>query len=316
MSRVFDALNRAAEEKQEPVQRSENPSPASNGRIAGLEDASNGASQSAPDSDKTSNVERPRLSQSHDSWPRSWREKLENILFGWNTSQFQSRPLVALEKDSSVAEQYKILREQIKKLRADNGVRCLSVTSPVKRDGKTIVAVNLAAAMALDYEGKILLIDGDLRRPEIHHYFGIHSSPGLGDYLSSSANGNLMSYVRDTFIPGFQILPGGKSSHFSSELLAKEKMKTLMQELRERFPEHQIILDAPPVLSTPDPLVLGRHVDGIILVVRAGKTPRDYLVKAVQSLNSAKLLGIVLNGVDTRSSSKYYSYTYHSSNNA
>jgi capsular exopolysaccharide synthesis family protein len=246
--------------------------------------------------------------------PNPWRERLENILFGWSIGRFTSHPIVALEKDSPAAEQYKILREQVKKLRADTGARCLAVTSPIKSDGKTMVAANLAAAMALDYEGKILLIDCDLRRPEVHRYFGIQPSPGLGDYLSSSANGNLMSYVRDTSIPGFQIFPGGQSSHFSSELLAKEKMKILMQEIRTRFPEHQIILDAPPVLSTPDPLVLGKHVDGIIVVVRAGKTPRDCLSKTVQTLNPAKVLGIVLNGVELGISSKYYYYYNKDSN--
>jgi protein-tyrosine kinase len=281
MSRVFDALHRAHEEKKEPVQRTETPSPVSNQQIV---------TRNEPESTS------------------SWRERLDNFFFGWNASRLKSYPVVALEENSPAAEQYKILREQVKKLRTDTGARCLSVTSPVQRDGKTTVAVNLAAAMALDYEGRVLLIDCDLRRPEAHRYFGIGRSPGLADYLSSSGNGNLMSYVKETFVPGLKFIPGGNPSKLSSELLAKQRMTSLMEEIRTTFAEHQIILDTPPVLSTPDPLVLGKHVDGIIMTVRAGKTQRDYVVKAIRSLNSTKLMGIVLNGVDLQRSTYYYSY--------
>jgi protein-tyrosine kinase len=317
MSRVFDALNRASEERKEAVKASEGPGAASEGKNAAPKgQTSNGNSTFAflGDGDETSNFEHSSNLERHDSWPRSWRERLEDILFGWNVSRFKSHPVVALEEGSAVAEQYKILREHLRKLRTDTGARCISVTSPVQRDGKTTVAVNLAAAMALEYEGKVLLIDGDLRRPEVHRYFSIQPSPGLGDYLSATGNGSLGTYFRETSISGFQIIPGGKPTSLSSELLAKQKMKSFLDEICVRFPEHWIILDAPPVLSTPDPLVLGRHVDGILMVVRAGKTPRDSLVKAVQSLNSTKVLGIVLNGVDLRSSSNYY-YSYHSSKN-
>jgi protein-tyrosine kinase len=319
MSRVFDALNRASEEKKELVQTSDTPITVCEDKTAVPEDSDwNGSWASArlPHTDPTSNVEFPPHLEHCDVWPRSWRERLEHILFGWHIRRFKSHPLIALDKDSPAAEQYKILREQLKKLRIDSGVRCVSVTSPVQRDGKTTVAVNLAVAMALDYEGKVLLIDCDLRRPEVHRYFGIDPSPGLADYLVSAGNGNPTSCIRDTFIPGFQIVPGGKPTTLSSELLAKEKMTALMKEIRVRFPEHQIILDAPPALSTPDPLVLGRHVDGILMVVRAGKTPRDYLAKAVQSLNSDKILGIVLNGVNLWSSANHYYYSYRSSTNA
>jgi Mrp family chromosome partitioning ATPase len=81
-----------------------------------------------------------------------------------------------------------------------------------------------------------------------------------------------------------------------------------MEEIRTTFPSHQIIIDSPPVLSTPDPLILAREVDGVIIVVRARKTRRDYLVKAVQSLNSSKLMGAVFNDASLGVHSKYYYY--------
>jgi capsular exopolysaccharide synthesis family protein len=179
----------------------------------------------------------------------------------------------------------------------------------VKRDGKTTIAVNLASVLALDYEEKVLLIDGDLRDPGVHRYFNVNSSPGLADYLSSSSSFGIKNYVQETFLSGLRILPAGRPSDLASELLAKEKMKHVMQEIWAEFPGHQIIIDSPPVLSTPDPMVLARQVDGVLMVVRAGKTPRDFLAKALQSLNSTKIMGVVLNGAELGLSSKYYYYS-------
>jgi Mrp family chromosome partitioning ATPase len=119
--------------------------------------------------------------------------------------------------------------------------------------------------------------------------------------------------VRQTFLGGLRVIPAGKPTDFSSELLAKEKMKQVLDEIRAEFPEHMVIVDSPPVLSTPDPLVLARQLDGVLMVIRAGKTPRDYLTKALQSLNSDKMMGVVLNGADLGISSKYY---YYSTNDA
>jgi protein-tyrosine kinase len=240
---------------------------------------------------------------------KSRRERIEEWLLGWGLWRYNSYPIVALEKESPASEQYKILREQVKQA----GIRSLSVTSPVKRDGKTTVAVNLAATLSLDYEESVLLIDGDLRNPGVHKYFDARQSPGLTDYLGSNTKMNLKNLVQETFLPGLRILSSGKPSHLASELLAKERMKQILNEAQAQFPGHRIIIDSPPILSTPDPLVIARYVDGVLLVVRAGKTPRDYLTKAIQSLNSSKVMGVVLNGADLGLSSKYYYYSTNGS---
>jgi protein-tyrosine kinase len=315
MSRVFEALARAGEEKRLQVARAAEkvgstvtveipveekrsiPEPYSNAAIS----KTNGA-----------------VHETHELYPavtngeKSWRDKIEEWLFGWNLRHYNSYPIVALEKESPGSEQYKMLREQIKRLRAESGIRNFSITSPVKRDGKTTVAVNLAAALSLDYEEKVLLIDGDLRAPSIHRYFNTPESPGLADYLAS-AKMNLKNIVQETFVAGLHILAAGRPSHLASELLAKEKMKQMLEEAQAEFPGHHIIIDSPPILSTPDPLVIARHVDGILLVMRAGKTPRDYLTKALQSLNSNKVMGVVLNGADLGIASKYYYYSTNGS---
>lgn len=316
MSRVFEALARAGDEKhgqfQRPVEKVEStvtgellieekgstPEPYSNGAIT----KTNGAGH-----------------ETHELYPavthgeKSWREKIEQWLLGWDLQRYSSYPIVALEMESPAAEQYKMLREQVKRLRAESGIRSFSISSPVKRDGKTTVAVNLAAALSLDYDEKVLLIDGDLRAPSIHRYFNTLESPGLADYLAANSKMKLKHMVQETFVPGLRILPSGKPSRLASELLAKERMKQVMEEAQAEFPGYHIIVDSPPILSTPDPLVIARHVDGVLLVMRAGKTPRDYLTKALQSLNSNKVMGVVLNGADLGISSKYYYYSTNGS---
>ena len=247
---------------------------------------------------------------------RSWRERIEELVFGWDLRRYTNYPIVALETDSAASEQYKILREQIKRLRREAEIRVFSITSPVKRDGKSTVAVNLAATLALDYDQNVLLIDADLRAPSVYRYFDLNASFGLADYLGSnfSSPTEVRSLVQETFLPGLHVLPAGKPTNFASELLAKDKMRQLMEDVRKNFPTYHIVIDTPPVLSTPDPQVVARHVDGVLLVVRARKTPRSYVVKAIQSLNSTKLMGVVLNGAELGMASKYYYYSYAPSN--
>lgn len=243
---------------------------------------------------------------------KSWRERFEELLFGWDLRRYATHPIVALEEESPASEQYKILREQLKRLRTEAGIRTIAITSPVKRDGKTTVAVNLAAAIALEYEEKVLLIDADLRAPSVNRYFNGDVSPGLTDYLGSNSSAGVKHLIRETHLSGLSMIPSGKPSRFASELLAKDRMRKLLEEIRAQLPGHMVIIDSPPVLATPDPLVLGRQVDGVIMVIRAGKTPKDYLAKALGAFNSNKILGVVLNGADLGLGSKYY--YYYSSN--
>jgi len=296
MSRVFDALTRAREEKNELknslwVPDGEGHSP-----------------------DKISFPSAVSTPVPADTFPglrsreRSWRERLEELFFGWDLKHYRTHPLVALEKESQVAEQYKILREHVKRLRIETGARSIAVTSPVKGDGKTSVTANLAMATALDSEQRVLLIDADLRSPELHRYFGVPPNPGLADYLRSNSKEDLSNYVHNGFLPNLRIMPAGKPETLSSELLARSKTRDLMEEIFSRLPGYQIIIDAPPILLTSDPLVLANTVDIIIMVVRAGKTPLKYLVEAVESLNTDKLKGIVLSGIDLGISSNYYHY--------
>lgn len=307
MSRVFEALTKASEEKKQKIQKPSGDVETGLRELGQTEIESHGVT--LPMHDNGHREETPPLPLPSANGHKSWRERLEEVFFGWDLRKYHNYPIVALENDSPASEQYKILREQIKRLRTDAGINTFTVTSPVKRDGKTTIAVNLAAVLALDYDEKVLLIDGDLRAPGVHRYFNAPGLPGLAEYLASGAKMSIKSLVQETFLPSLHVVPAGKPSHLSSELLARGKMKQAMEEIKAEFPRHRLIIDSPPVLSTPDPLVIARHVDGVLLVVRAGKTPRDYLTKALQSLNSSKIMGVVLNGAELGLSSKYYYYT-------
>ncbi len=310
MSRVFEALTKAAHEQEYESARSKEESMSYPREITAFE---NGFSDDTwPVDGAGQNVEVQRHLPKTKGAPQSWRERMEEWVFGWDLRRYDTHPIVVLEEESAISEQYKILREQLKRLRTETGVRSVAITSPVKRDGKTTVSVNLASAIALEYEEKVILIDADLRAPTVHRYFNYDGTFGLSNFLSSNSAGMIRDLVRETHVSGLRYIPAGKPTRFASELLAKDKMRRLIEEVHSEFPGHMVIIDSPPVLATPDPLVLSRLVDGVIMVIRAGKTPRDYLAKALSAFSSNKILGVVLNGADLGLGSKYY--YYYSSN--
>ena len=304
MSRVSDALERASAEGAQLVTK---PSEARGQR---LDDTVEVEKTENTDLDSKVNGEARSddLPELIAEPPWSLVKTMQRLVFGRGLDKIKEFPLVFQEKNSLAGEQYRILREQVKKIYNEAGGRVLAIMSPVKGDGKSTVAANLAAVIALDYDQQILLIDADLRNPSIHNFFGIKSTPGLADYLSSGSSANIMSYIHNTSLHGLRVLPAGKPTHLSSELLATEKMKSLLKEIPVKFPGHQVIIDTSPVLSTSDPLVLAQQVDKIIMVVRAGTTPRECLSEAIKSLGSDRVKGVVLNGVDLGPSSKYYYY--------
>ncbi len=298
MGKVFDALQRAGEERAQAGQRALDRSPPPRVEADKIDNTASEAKV------RPSLIKVPEII----STAKTWREKIEELLYGRDLSRLESYPLLALEKDSVAAEQYRILREKIRTLRQETGVRAITVTSPLKQDGKTMIAVNLAVALALGGDEQVVLIDGDLRNPQVHKYFGVRRYPGLADYLTARSDGDLSSYVRNTQIQGLKVLPAGNTTDLAGELLAKDRMKSLLEEVQSAYPDCPIIIDSPPVLATSDPLVLAREVGGVLMVIRAGQTRREYLKKAVEILNSPKLIGVVLNGADFGMASQYYHY--------
>ena len=218
------------------------------------------------------------------------------------------QPLVSyFQPGSLAAEQIRKLRAYVSKRNNPNSPKTILVTSAVSGEGKTFVAANLAAGIANDLHTHALLIDCDLRKPFLSEWFEIPKSKGLSDYLSG--NGTAVSeFITSTELSKLMVFSAGSNKENPTELIGSKKMEALLQELKSQQDSRYIIIDSTPILATTEPEVLGKLVDGIILVVRAGVTPRETVQQAVRSLDAGKILGVVLNDLTFKSSGLYSRY--------
>ena len=185
--------------------------------------------------------------------------------------------------------------------------RKLVVTSPGMRDGKTTFTINIATSLSRSGH-KLLLVDGDLRKQSIHQYLGCAGEKGLIDYLADGAP--LQELITWPGIEKITLISGGRLHHESSEILGSPRMKELISDMKGRYPDRYLIIDAPPVLTGADVLTLAPLVDQVIVVVHAGVTSLDDVKQAVQYLPREKILGFVLNRSST-DHAKYYSEYYY-----
>jgi capsular exopolysaccharide synthesis family protein len=188
----------------------------------------------------------------------------------------------------------------------DNAPRTILITSGQPGEGKTTTAVNTAISLS-QLGGSVLIIDCDLRRPAAHKMFGLEQAEqGLSTYLSR--NVKMAEVVQKLPLPNLWLLPCGPIPPNPSEMLSSAKMKSALQLLGENF-DH-IIIDSPPLLKVTDSVILSTLVDGVILVVRGGKSTREIVRRTRQelSLAGAKIFGVVLNNVDVgqNGDSEYY----------
>lgn len=207
--------------------------------------------------------------------------------------------------DSPFADAYKILRTQMLHRLRENGWNMLGITSPRDGAGKTLTSINLAIATATEPTQTVLLVDADLRAPRIHEEFGFEQGPGLTEYL---LDGRPIEEM--LFHPGLGrliVLPGGRGTEQSAEILTSPRMIALGKELKHRYASRVVIFDLPPVLDRADVLAFSPQLDALLLVVEDGRTSEPDLREALQALKgSAPILGTVLNkfGHDQLSLSK------------
>jgi protein-tyrosine kinase len=217
--------------------------------------------------------------------------------------------IIAISDDNLVREEYKILRTHILQRTLAEQKNTLMVTGPLPGEGKTLTAINLAISLSHEVNKTVLLVDADMRSPSVHSYFGIPRGPGLVDYLSGDASlPNLL--VHPEGFDKLVILPGGRPVAGAAELIGSPMIGNLVQELKHFYPERYVLFDLPPVLSYADPLAFAPFVDGIILVVEMGKTPRESIQKCVEVFKKFPVIGVVLNKVDTRDHECYYYYSH------
>jgi len=219
----------------------------------------------------------------------------------------EDRPILILDRHrSSFAEAFRSLRTSVLLSHAERPPRTILFTSSGPGEGKTTAAINTAISLA-QTGARVLLIDGDLRKPGLHKALGVKNQPGLSAYLTRAID--LEAIIEEQKTANLSVLPSGAIPPNPSELLGSAKMREMMKRLSEQY--DFVILDSPPV-STPDALILSALVDGVILVIRCGDTPRELVHRARQSLEdvNARIFGVVLNRIDVTQDGYYYYYYY------
>lgn len=185
----------------------------------------------------------------------------------------------------------------------------IMVTSSLPGEGKTTNALNLAMSMSMELDTTVLLVDGDLRVSQLSRTLGLGGNLGLSDKLATP--GTLLSDVMvSTNVPKLSVLPAGKQTAQSTELLASQDMRALTRELSQRYPNRVILFDAPPLLVSSEARVLASLMGQIVMVVEAQKTPQKAVSEALSQLEDCDVVGLVMNKSPSRASAGYYGGYY------
>ena len=239
------------------------------------------------------------------------RSRLQKLLRG-SGNGFHER--VALlchsEPQSQVSEAFRALRTSLLLSQPDHPPQLILVTSALPHEGKTTASVNIGVTLA-QLGDNTLLIDGDLRKPGISRALSMNDGKvGLSSYLAGVVGLDLVT-IPHPVIKNLHAIPTGPIPPNSADLLSSHRLAEMMCELRKRY--KFIVIDSPPIMAATDAVILSALVDGVLLVVRSGETPKEALMRTRDLLHSVKsrVLGVVLNAVDSRSPDYYYSYRYH-----
>ncbi len=200
---------------------------------------------------------------------------------------------VCINPDSSVIEQYKILRTRIHQQAKNRKVKTIMVTSANKNEGKTITSINMGFTFANQLRQTVLLVDCDFKGQDIHRYLGLESHTSLIDYFHNDTP--LNELIIWPGVEKFSIISGDKTVFDSSELLSSDIMQDLVNEMGSRYDDRYVFFDAPPVLERSEAISMAPIMDGIIMVVESGVTSKKDVKKALQLLPKEKFLGFVFN---------------------
>lgn len=222
-------------------------------------------------------------------------------------SAFRNNLITTYSHRSPEAEAFKILRTNLQFLTVDKEVKTILFTSTAPDEGKSTLISNLAITLAQS-EKKVLLIDCDLRMPVQHKIFSVLNDKGLTNVITDTVPIN--SCIQQVNGFNLELLTSGPIPPNPSEMLDSERMMKILAELKERY--DYILLDGPPVLAVTDAALLGSKVDGVIMVTAVGNTRIDRAKEAKESLlkGKARILGVILNGVERGREDQYYYYYY------
>ena len=207
--------------------------------------------------------------------------------------QRESRILSAMQHNE-YADAFKILSTQVMQRMQEHQWSTIAITSVDEDEGKTTTAINLGISIAKEIEYTVLLVDTDIRSPDLHKYFGITPELGLSDYLQNDIDlADVL--IKPENVDHLVILPGGTPTINSTVLLGSPKMCSLAEELKARYPKRIIIFDLPPVLKTADTLSFVPCIDCALIVVEDDETKETELKQTIELLSVTNIIGTVLN---------------------
>jgi capsular exopolysaccharide synthesis family protein len=213
--------------------------------------------------------------------------------------------MVTLSDDESLGdEKFRLLRARLLHLQDRAELKKIVITSAVPGEGKTTVASNLAISLARHTAQRVLLLEGDLRQPQLANKFGLPDLRGVSEWFEGEESLSHFIYRLDSL--QLWLLPGGNPADDALKILQSKRFAEGLNRLTGCF--NWIIVDAPPLMPLADVHLWAEQADGILLVIRNGKTPKRTLLKGLEGLSSAKLLGTVLNDVLPTSGDDYAKY--------
>ncbi len=209
---------------------------------------------------------------------------------------------------SPVAEAFRIIRTNLNIMEMDKQTRTILITSPGPSEGKSSTVANLGTVLAQSGV-KVIIVDCDLRRSEQHHIFGLANQIGLSNVLVDGLD--VMQVLQETSVPNLRVIPSGPIPSHPAELLGSQQTKQLLQQLIELA--DVVLVDSPPILMVADAQILSGMVDGVVLVVKSGRTKVDAVKQAKERIEkaNARIIGTVLNAVQKSDGGYYYGYSYY-----
>lgn len=210
---------------------------------------------------------------------------------------------------AAASEAFRELRTNLQYASVDKVMNAVVLTSPSLGDGKTVTTVNLAVALAQSGK-KVLIMDADLRKPKVHHYFGIKNTEGLTNVLTGEKDLKKINISEKQDIPNLYIMTSGPIPPNPAEILSSNKMCQLLEQLKKGY--DMVIIDTPPVGQVTDAAILAGITDGVLLVVASSQTRIDMAKRAKKALEgvNAHVIGTILTKLDISRSSYYYYYKY------
>lgn len=215
------------------------------------------------------------------------------------------------DSESMEATEFRRLYSHIKN--SNSEIKSVMITSSIVEEGKSTIASYLALSIGDSSNEKILLLDADLRRPMIDQLFKLPLEKGLSEVLTNKCT--VKEAVKQTSIPNLNIITAGKLQDEPTKILKQHRLAEIFEELK--FYYNFIVVDVSPIIPVSDPLIVANEVDGVLMAIRAGKTPREVVKRAINFLNNSKvnILGAVINNLEEvlpyYYKSRYYAYRYY-----